>query len=124
VATARPALAAYGEPVVHVGPLGCGQKMKLINNTVFAAQIGLVAEAAKLAEHLGIEESAMLAALPHGSGASRAMGNIARAGSTAGFVTAVGEFLDKDVTVVRRTAAELGTDLGRLEALVDAGLGR
>ena len=29
-----------------------------------------------------------------------------------------------DVAVVRATAAELGTDLGRLDPLVDAGLGR
>ncbi|BBZ03458.1 6-phosphogluconate dehydrogenase [Mycolicibacterium chitae] len=124
VAKARPALESYGDPVVHVGPAGSGQKMKLINNALFAAQIGLVAEAAKLADRLGIDESAALNALPHGSGASKAMGNIARAGSTAGFIAAVGEFIGKDVAVVRQTAAELGADLGRLDPLVDAGLGR
>ncbi len=123
VAKARPALASYGDPVVHVGPVGSGQKMKLINNALFAAQIGLVAEATKLAERLGIDESAALDALPHGSGASRAMGNIARAGSAAKFIAAVGEFIGKDVAVVRRTTAELGADLGRLDPLVDAGLG-
>lgn len=121
---ARPALAAYADPIVHAGPIGAGQKTKLVNNTVFAAQIGLVAEAVRLGERLGLAESALLAALPQGSGASTAMGNIARIGSTAGFIAAVGEFIGKDVAVVRGTAAELGTDLGRLEPLVDAGLGR
>ena len=123
VARARPVLAAYGDPVLHVGPLGAGQKVKLINNTLFAAQIGLLAEAAKLAGSLGVRESALLEALPHGSGASRALGNVARAGSTAAFIAAVGEFIGKDVAVVRQTVAELGTDLGRLDAVVDAGLG-
>lgn len=124
VARARPVLAAYGDPVLHVGGLGAGQKVKLVNNTLFAAQIGLLAEAARLAGSLGVDETALLAALPHGSGASRALGNVARAGSTAAFVAAVGEFIGKDVAVIRQTAAELGTDLGVLDAVVDAGLGR
>lgn len=124
VQRAQPVLTAYGSPVLHVGALGTGQKVKLINNTLFAAQIGLLAEAAQLAGSLGVDETAMLAALPHGSGASRALDNVARAGSTAAFVAAVGEFIGKDVAVIRQTVAELGTDLGALSAVVDAGLGR
>jgi 3-hydroxyisobutyrate dehydrogenase-like beta-hydroxyacid dehydrogenase len=124
VARARPVLAAYGDPILHVGALGAGQKVKLINNTLFAAQIGLLAEAAQLAGSLGVDESALLAALPHGSGASRALDNVARAGSTAAFVAAVGEFIGKDVAVIRQTVAELGTGLGALDLVVDAGLGR
>lgn len=120
----QPVLTAYGSPVLHVGALGAGQKVKLINNTLFAAQIGLLAEAAQLAGSLGVDETALLAALPHGSGASRALDNVVRAGSTAAFVSAVGEFIGKDVAVIRQTVAELGTDLGALNALVDAGLGR
>ena len=43
VARVRPVLAAYGDPILHVGPLGAGQAVKLINNALFAAQIGLLA---------------------------------------------------------------------------------
>ncbi|MCF6389484.1 NAD(P)-dependent oxidoreductase [Mycobacterium sp. MBM] len=121
---AGPVLAAYGDPVLHVGALGAGQKVKLINNTLFAAQIGMLAQAGRLAASLGVDEAALLSALPHGSGASRALDNVARAGSTAAFVAAVGEFLGKDVSVIRQTLAELGADLGVLDAVVDAGLGR
>lgn len=123
VRRARPVLRAYGDPVLHVGPIGSGQKVKLVNNALFAAQIGLVAEAVRLGRRLGITESALLAALPHGSGASRAMGNVARAGSADAFISSVAEFIGKDVAVVRHTAAALGTDLGRIDGLVDAGLG-
>ena len=123
VALAGPALSAYADPVLHVGPTGSGQLVKLVNNTLFAAQIGMTAEAVRLGERLGLSEAALLTALPHGSGASRATDLIARAGSTAAFIGAVGEFIGKDVATVRRTAAELGTDLGRLDGLVDAGLG-
>ena len=42
VARVRPVLGCYGDPILHVGPLGAGQKVKLINNALFAAQLGLL----------------------------------------------------------------------------------
>ncbi len=42
VTRVTPLLSAYGDPIFHVGPTGSGQKVKLINNAMFAAQIGLV----------------------------------------------------------------------------------
>ena len=57
-------LASYGDPLLHVGPLGAGQCVKLVNNLLFAAQIGLVAEAVQLASRLGIVEPTLLKALP------------------------------------------------------------
>jgi 3-hydroxyisobutyrate dehydrogenase len=119
----RPLLAGYGDPILHVGPIGAGQRVKLINNTVFAAQIGLIAEAVKLGERLGVDESKLLASLPRGSAGSRALDSVARAGSVESFVRAVGEFVGKDVEVTRKTAADLGTDLGKLDGIVGAGLG-
>jgi 3-hydroxyisobutyrate dehydrogenase-like beta-hydroxyacid dehydrogenase len=119
---ARPALASYGDPILHVGPLGNGQKVKLVNNTLFAAQIGLLAAAVRLGDDLGIDEAALLGALPHGSGSSRALAGVAARGSVASFVDTAGPFVRKDVAVVRQTVAELGGDLGLLDALVSAGL--
>ncbi|WP_319436793.1 NAD(P)-dependent oxidoreductase [Mycobacterium sp. RTGN5] len=124
VQRAHPLLSSYGDPVLHVGPLGYGQRVKLINNTLFAAQIGIVAEAVRLAGRLGVDEATLLTALPHGSGTSRALDSIARVGSAAGFIGAVGEFIGKDVAVVRATVADLGSDLGLLDQVVDAGLYR
>jgi 3-hydroxyisobutyrate dehydrogenase-like beta-hydroxyacid dehydrogenase len=119
---ARPLLSSYGDPVLHVGPLGYGQRVKLINNTLFAAQIGIVAEAVRLADRLGVDEATLLTALPYGSGTSRALDSIARVGSAGGFIGAVGEFIGKDVAVVRTTVAELDSDLGLLDEVVDAAL--
>jgi 3-hydroxyisobutyrate dehydrogenase-like beta-hydroxyacid dehydrogenase len=116
VAVARPVLAAYADPVVHVGPPGSGQRMKLVNNAVFAANIGLIAQAVRVAGQFGLQESAVLAALQHGSARSMALGGIARAGSVDTFAKAAGEFLGKDLGVVRDTVARLGGDLGALAA--------
>jgi 3-hydroxyisobutyrate dehydrogenase-like beta-hydroxyacid dehydrogenase len=122
VARAQPILTAYGDPILHVGRLGSGQLVKLINNALFAAQIGVVAEGVRLGELLGISEPALLEALTHGSAGSRALGNIIRAGSAAAFIDSVGDFIGKDVAVVRETVADLGGDLGALEEMVNAGL--
>jgi 3-hydroxyisobutyrate dehydrogenase-like beta-hydroxyacid dehydrogenase len=35
VAAVRPLLSSYGNPILHVGPLGAGQKVKLVNNSLF-----------------------------------------------------------------------------------------
>ncbi len=115
---ARPVLAAYGDPILHVGPLGAGQGVKLVNNAVFAANIGLLARAARLAAEFGVEEAVLLSALPHGSSASFALSAAARRGSVTAFAEAVREFLGKDVAAVRSVAADLGASLGVLDTAI------
>jgi 3-hydroxyisobutyrate dehydrogenase-like beta-hydroxyacid dehydrogenase len=112
---ARPVLSAYGDPILHLGPPGAGQQVKLINNAVFAANIGIVAEAVRVAVELGLDEQAVLTGITHGSGSSRALAGAASAGSVAGFGAAVGEFVGKDVAVVKDVVAQLGLDLGVLD---------
>jgi 3-hydroxyisobutyrate dehydrogenase-like beta-hydroxyacid dehydrogenase len=111
----RPVLAAYGDPILHVGGRGTGQRVKLLNNAVFAANIGIVAQAAAVAARLGIAEPGLFEALSAGSGASKALQSIAATGSVTGFAALVGEFISKDLTVVRQVAADLGVDLGALD---------
>jgi 3-hydroxyisobutyrate dehydrogenase-like beta-hydroxyacid dehydrogenase len=115
VARVRPVLAAYGDPVLHVGPLGAGQRVKLVNNALFAAQVELVADAVRLGAALGVPEAVLLDSLPHASSASRALAGVAARGSVAAFADTVGEFVGKDVAVVRAVAGEHGADLGALD---------
>lgn len=116
----RPVLTAYADPVLHVGAIGNGQRVKLVNNALFAANIGLVAEAVRLAEQLGVDEATLLTALPHGSGTSRALAGVSGRGSVEVFTRSVGDFLGKDVEVVRKTTADLGGSLGLLDDAIDA----
>jgi 3-hydroxyisobutyrate dehydrogenase-like beta-hydroxyacid dehydrogenase len=117
VARVRPVLSCYGDPILHVGPLGAGQKVKLVNNALFAAQIGLLSGAVEVGARLGVPESTLLSALPHGSAASRVLDIVAARGSVASFIDTAGEFVGKDVVVARSIAAELGSDLGVLDEL-------
>lgn len=120
VARVRPALSCYGDPILHVGPLGAGQKVKLVNNALFAAHIGLLSSAVELGARLGVPESALLAALPHGSAASRVLDIVAAGGSVGSFIETAGEFVGKDIAVIRGIAAELGSSLGVLDDVIDA----
>jgi 3-hydroxyisobutyrate dehydrogenase-like beta-hydroxyacid dehydrogenase len=122
LARVRPVLCCYGNPVLHVGPTGAGQKVKLVNNALFAGHIGLLAESIRLGELLGVPEPTLLAALPHASATSRALSLVAAGSSVASFVATRGEFLRKDIAVVRGTAAELGGDLGVLNAVIGGGI--
>ena len=69
-ARARSALEAMGKLVVHVGELGQGQTLKLINNAVGAANAAAVAEALLLASARGIDLDRFVEVLASGSGAS------------------------------------------------------
>jgi len=117
----QPVLASYGDPILHVGPIGAGQGVKLINNTLFAAQIGLLREAVRLGDRLGIDEPRLLDAIGHGSAASRVASIVGARGSVDAFIEMVGEFVGKDIAVVRKTAAELGSELGLLDDVINAG---
>ncbi|ORW96781.1 6-phosphogluconate dehydrogenase [Mycobacterium sp. IEC1808] len=114
----RTVLGCYGDPVLHVGPIGAGQKVKLVNNALFAGHIGLLAEAIRLGESLGVPESTLLEALPQGSATSRVLDIVAARGSVGSFIEVAGEFVAKDVAVVRDVAAGLGGDLGALEQVI------
>jgi 3-hydroxyisobutyrate dehydrogenase-like beta-hydroxyacid dehydrogenase len=118
VARVRPMLSCFADPVLRVGALGYGQRVKLVNNTLFAAQIGLLSEAVALGARLGVDEVVLLKGLRHGSAACRALDIVAAGGSVGAFVEARGEFLGKDVETARRTVAELAGDLGALDYLI------
>ncbi|WP_416957729.1 NAD(P)-dependent oxidoreductase [Streptomyces sp. Agncl-13] len=108
----RPLLETYASPVMFVGPAGNGQRVKLVNNALFVAQVGLAVDAVRVAGSLGIDEKVILAALQHGSGASRALGVVAGGGSVDAVAERLADLMSKDVRVVREVARATGADLG------------
>lgn len=63
VARAHPVLAALSPKQIHAGPLGAGAALKLVANTLFAAQVALIAELIGRGRQLGLDPAAMIAAL-------------------------------------------------------------
>jgi 3-hydroxyisobutyrate dehydrogenase-like beta-hydroxyacid dehydrogenase len=67
---ARPLLEAMGKLIVHVGPLGQGEMLKLINNSVAAVNCSVVAQALLVAKKTGVDLDALEQVMGAGSGGS------------------------------------------------------
>ena len=67
---ARPVLEAMGELIVHAGPLGHGQIVKVIQNSVAATNAAVVGEALLVAARTGVDLDALTRVMGAGSGAS------------------------------------------------------
>jgi 3-hydroxyisobutyrate dehydrogenase-like beta-hydroxyacid dehydrogenase len=69
-ARARPVLEAMGKTIVHAGPLGHGQTVKLINNAVAASNAAVLGQALVVAARGGVDLDALVAVMAAGSGNS------------------------------------------------------
>ena len=69
-ARAEPLLRIMGELVLHVGALGQGEMIKLINNSVAAANAATVGEALLVGQQTGVDLDALVAVMGAGSGGS------------------------------------------------------
>jgi 3-hydroxyisobutyrate dehydrogenase-like beta-hydroxyacid dehydrogenase len=69
-ARAEPLLRVMGELVVHVGELGQGEMLKIINNSVAAANAATVGEALLVAQRTGVDLDALVQVMGKGSGGS------------------------------------------------------
>lgn len=70
VQRARPLLEAMGEQVLHVGPLGHGQTIKLIHNAVAAVNLATLAQALVVGGRTGVDQQALMSILSAGAAGS------------------------------------------------------
>jgi 3-hydroxyisobutyrate dehydrogenase len=105
VEAARPALAAMGANVIHVGPVGSGEVVKLCNNLIAGVAAVAVSEAFRIAEGFGVDPKVVTEVISKSSGNTWVMENmhpvpglVARSASTneyrPGFMT---DLMCKDV---------------------------
>jgi 3-hydroxyisobutyrate dehydrogenase-like beta-hydroxyacid dehydrogenase len=66
----RPLLETMGSLIVHAGPLGAGQAVKLVNNAVAAANAATLAQALIVSSAQGLDLDALVEVMAAGSGAS------------------------------------------------------
>lgn len=115
----RPVFGTYGDPVVHLGPVGSGQLTKLLNNVLFTANLATAASALTLAQALGVDPGRLAGVIGHGSGASFALARITAAGGTLDRIAAhAGPLLRKDVRLIAGLADEAGAPAGAVLAAV------
>lgn len=77
LARIRPALDAMGKTITHVGPVGSGALVKLINNFLCGVQAASLAEAIAVIEHSSLDRDRALSAIVNGSPGSPVMKTLA-----------------------------------------------
>jgi hypothetical protein len=73
--TVRPLLSCMGTDILHCGPVGSGQMVKIMNNMVLFQTNVALAEALNIAEAHGMDGATLLEAMSRGSGDSFALRN-------------------------------------------------
>lgn len=67
---ARPVFETFSRRIAHMGPVGTGQSMKLLNNNLCYANVAASIDALELAAQLGIDRDAAIEVIRESSGAS------------------------------------------------------
>jgi len=112
---ARPALAAMGANVIHVGAVGSGEVAKLCNNLIAGVSAVAVSEAFRIAEGFGVDAKVLTDVISKSSGNTWVMehmhpvpGLVARSASShdyaPGFMT---DLMAKDLGLAVNAAREL-----------------
>jgi len=119
----RPVFASYGDPIVHLGPVGAGLVTKLLNNVLFTAHLGAAASLLTLGGSLGVDPVRLAGVISHGSGNSFALQRVADAGGTLDRIGAhTGPLLRKDVALIASLAAAGDAPAGAVLSAADAAL--
>jgi 3-hydroxyisobutyrate dehydrogenase len=112
VARAKPVLAAMGDRLFEVGPLGCGHAMKALNNFLAATSFAAVSEAVLIGERFGLDPNVMADIFNVSTGKSFCTENLlkqeilsGRFGS--GFAAGL---LAKDVKIASDLGEQIGVD--------------
>jgi 3-hydroxyisobutyrate dehydrogenase-like beta-hydroxyacid dehydrogenase len=121
---ARTLFEAMGELVVHVGPLGHGQMVKLINNAVAAINTAVAANALLLGKSAGVDLDALVKVMGAGSGSSAMLDLKAPAMRAHDYTTLFKlEHMLKDLRLCLQEAEAMGAEFEfaeTVEELLDA----
>jgi 3-hydroxyisobutyrate dehydrogenase len=117
---AHPLFEAMGELIVHVGPLGHGQMVKLINNAVAAINTAVAGEALLLGKRTGVDLDSLLSVLNAGSGSSAMLALKAPAMRAHDYTTLFKlEHMLKDLRLCLQEADEVGQEFRFAEEVTE-----
>lgn len=112
---ARPVLEAYGGHIAHLGPLGAGMTLKVINNLTFAAHMAIAQDVLRLCAANGLALDKSIEALSRGSAGSTALAYLGRSPDPLNMLGAIRHYLDKDVEIARHASRSM--DLGVIDVV-------
>jgi len=108
-----PVFDAFGDPVLHLGPIGSGQVGKLVNNALLSASIGLGDSAVELGVDLGLDRASLVAALAAGSAGGTWSSFMSRRPTDPAMAGRTDEWARKDVGLALDLTSRHGLSLNR-----------
>jgi 3-hydroxyisobutyrate dehydrogenase-like beta-hydroxyacid dehydrogenase len=76
VESLRPVFSCFAKQIFHVGPLGHGHRVKVLNNVISMCNLAVVAEAFTAAARLGVDRQMLLDVVSSGNANSRAVAEL------------------------------------------------
>jgi 3-hydroxyisobutyrate dehydrogenase len=114
VEACRPVLSTFADPILHLGPVGAGERAKLINNATLLAQVGVVLDAVATAEGMGADPDRVLEVLAQGTGRSFAVEVVTSMRERGPEPNAATWLLRKDLDLLLQAAERAGIAEGPL----------
>ena len=118
-ARAEPVMDAYAKAITLIGPVGCGQQAKMVNQICIAGVVQGLSEALHFAKRAGLDVSSVIGAISKGAAQSWQMENrwetMIAGEFEFGFAV---EWMRKDLKIALAEAAENGANL-EMTKLVD-----
>jgi 3-hydroxyisobutyrate dehydrogenase-like beta-hydroxyacid dehydrogenase len=127
-ASVRPVLETFASTIVHVGDLGAGLTLKLVNNYLFALNREVARQAASVLARLDLDVGTSTAAIAASTGGSECLRRVADAGGVQGLSRHVGgpqrgnALLAKDVALFRDLVSGVGGFSRPADEIIDSGL--
>ena len=113
---ATAALKAMSKEIIHLGPVGSGAKMKLINNFLCGVQVASLAEGLTWIERSGLDRDKALSILKAGAPGSPLLGAISnRMVNQTYAVNFLLKLMKKDLLYAQNEAAQCDVDLKTAE---------
>ena len=117
LAAIRPVLQAMSKEILHLGPVGSGAQLKLINNFLCAVQVTSFAEALAWMERSGLHLETALDYLKRGAPGSGILSTMSERMARRTYdVNFLLRLMAKDIRYARAAAAQLGIDLSTASA--------
>jgi 3-hydroxyisobutyrate dehydrogenase len=112
VEAARPVFSVLGREVIHLGPIGSGALMKLVNNFLCGVQAASFAEALSFAKAGGLDRAKAISILTGGAPGSGIVKRVAERAESGDYTpTFALQWMAKDIAYAIDSAAKRGVSL-------------
>jgi len=112
VARARPFLERFSRRIEHLGPVGAGSSMKLVNNLMTLSYVAVAAEALALSDRFGFDRARVVDLLLDGGGRSAMLEQKRVAFEERRYPAQFKlRLAEKDLTLIGQAAQEVGSEV-------------